>query len=302
MRAGLLLLALLGLVAAGVWWLVQRGGADTGEEPRTVPGGAGGAAGYRVLPADPSWGAIEGTVRLGRNIGVPVLRRKPGCENDVSWTERASDILAYQPETGMLQDCIVYIRKIEAGKDWPEPLRSEPRTLTMTLRDGMLVPHVSWVRTGTGLSLVSAMPRSESNPQGNFARLTSGAPPVVAFNLMLSPLSTILPNDDTRLARAGVTTVTGGFVCFRWILAHVLAFDHPYVAGPTSHDGIYVLDGVPPGDYTVACWHGPLTLTSPTGVEGRLEYVYGPSVQTTQTVTVEPGRRMRLDFVLDTPR
>lgn len=301
MRAGLLLLALFGAVAAGVWWFVQRGGADAGEEPRDAPGGAGGAGGYRVLPANPTWGAIEGTVRLARNIGVPVLKRQPGCEDDVSWTERASDIIAYQPETGTLQDCIVYVRKIEAGKDWPEPLRAEQRTTTLTLRDGMLVPHVSWVRTGTGLSLVSTMPRSEANPQGYFSRLTIGAPRVIAFNLMLSPRSTILANDDTRLARAGVTTVTG-MTCFRWILAHVLAFDHPYVSGPTFHDGIYVLDGVPPGDYTVACWHGPLTLTIRTEHEGRLEYVYGPAVQTTQTVTVEPGRRMRLDFVLDTPR
>ena len=301
MRAGLLWLAVLAIVAGAAWWFVGRGGAD---EPRADPAGAQGGAGtgaYRVLPVDASWGAIEGTVRLARNIGVPVLRRNPDCENDVSWTERAADIIAYRPETGTLQDCIVYLRKIEAGKDWPEPLRGEPRTLTMTLRDGMLTPHVSWVRTGTGLSLVSAMPRSEANPRGWFAKLTDGAPRVVAFDLMLSPLSTLPPSDDTQLGRFGVTTVTGN-VCFRWILAHVLAFDHPYVSGPTSHDGVYVLDEVPPGDYTVACWHGPLTLVVRTGAEGRLEYDFGPSVQSTQTVKVEPGRRMRVDFVLDTPR
>ena len=309
MRAGVLLLlgVLIGLGGAVAYLAFRkdepRAGEGTGGSTYATETSGPNVPVYRVLAPDASWGVIEGTVRLARHIGVPTLRRKPGgCENDVSWTERASEILAYAPETGMLTDCLVFLRKVEAGKDWPAAQKTDPRLVTLTLRDGLLTPRLSWVRTGAQLKLASEMPRTQANLRGHLGSLVSGQAATFRFNVLLTPNAAVLPSDDTQLRHPGVTTVTSAGPCLRWLLAHVLTFDHPYVAGPTLLDGVYQLEGVPPGDYTVVCWHGPLTLVTHIGEDGEPLYGYGPSVQTTQPVKVEPGQRMRVDFVLDGPR
>ena len=42
-----------------------------------------------------------------------------------------------------------------------------------------------------------------------------------------------------------------------WMKSYLIVKDHPYVA-ITDEKGAFKIDGVPPGEYTVKCWHEKL--------------------------------------------
>lgn len=74
----------------------------------------------------------------------------------------------------------------------------------------------------------------------------------------------------------------------------MFASHHPYVSGPTALDGAYALDQVPPGDYEVVAWHGPMRFRQEPNAWGPMD---GP-VHAAQRVTVPPRGRVRLDLTL----
>lgn len=246
---------------------------------------------YEVVAVGEDWGAIEGTVFLGRPIEPSRVRPTRG--EDVSWTERESDLLRYDRERLTLAQAFVFLTRIERGKDWPEAMRGETRTLTLTLRDGFLVPHVAWVRRRTAVALVS-----ESKQQSAWRMYACGLGDAsrarLVFNVLLSPRSRLEPSDDMQITRVGPNLVWPD-CCFDWATAHLVASDHPYVAGPTAEDGAYVLDQVPPGEYEVVAWHGPMRVVQPP--ENLAQFMDGP-VSSHARVTVPPRGRVRLDLTL----
>lgn len=156
---------------------------------------------YEVMPVGEDWGAIEGTVRLGRAIEPSRVRPMKG--EDVTWTERESDLLRYDPQHLTLAQAFVFLTRIERGKDWPEAQRGESRPLTLTLRDGFFEPRVAWVKRGTDLILVNEAARMQCDLKMFALPLVGMARDRLVFNVMLSPGSSFGPTDDLRFTRAG---------------------------------------------------------------------------------------------------
>jgi hypothetical protein len=257
---------------------------------------------YRVLPPDTTRGSIEGTVRLARAVAVPNLQRSRGCARDVPWKERPSEVVAFDPQTLTLKGCVVSLRQVAQGKDWSFGMQRESGTMMLMAHEGLLVPHVRWVRTGTAVTFANEMTHTQLDFKAWFTKPTATSRLFLKFNVMVSAGETLSPSDDTLLDKAGLYTVECHCPGLEHMRAQVLAFDHPYVDGPTGLDGRYVLGDVPPGDYEVVCWHGPFTLETKDQGEGRLGYEYGGPMEVVQQVTVPSGGKVTLDFVLDPPR
>jgi hypothetical protein len=82
---------------------------------------------------------------------------------------------------------------------------------------------------------------------------------------------------------------------------HVMS--HPYVAGPTGRDGRYRIDGVPPGRWTVVCWHEGLRERAHFADDGKFAHVVrSPAVEVQTTVVVEAGATVTQDFTLPVPK
>lgn len=248
---------------------------------------------YRVLPPDPGWGAIEGTVTLSHALAIPhIVATKELAE--LSWRERDSDILAFDPERLTLADAVVFLRSVDAGKDWPEPLRGGAPSIPLTLRDGLWSPHVQWSRRYATVALTNAQSKVDINVA---ARLRPWDEPTawhMQLNVMLSPGAYLGAFDEGVLRRAGHYQLQGD-CCFDWSIAHVLIFDHPYVVGPTALDGAFALESVPPGTYELVAWHGPVRIEQP--LEGLTRFPGGP-LRTSQQVTVTAGARLRVHLTL----
>jgi hypothetical protein len=259
---------------------------------------------YRTVLPDSSRGVIEGTVRLARTVPVPTLRRPKVCagERDISWAERPADLVSFDAERLTLGDCLVSLRHIGQGKDWPTSMQAERRTFTLMVHDGMFVPRVRWVRTGTGVAFANEMLRTNVDVKAYFSQTSLATRAALQFNVMLSPGASFGPFDESILARPGLYTLNCHCNCLLHMHAQILTFDHPYVDGPTGRDGRYLLDDVPPGDYEVVCWHGPFTVEVREQPGGSILYDYGPVVESVQKVTVPARGRVTVDFVLDPPR
>jgi hypothetical protein len=251
---------------------------------------------YRVIPAAPTCGAVEGTVRLARAVPVPqILLPAEPCETDLTWRERPSETVSFDAARLTLADALVFLESVEAGKEWPEPLRAASPRPRITLRDGSLLPHVQWTRVGAGLAVTSEQPTSHANLLG---RLTPSQPrvdPLLLFHLMLGPSGELPPSDQTVLGRYGILAV-GSEPCFTWTRAYVGVSAHPYVSGPTALDGAFRIEGVPPGTYELVAWHGPVVLAAPE--RPRDWFRFGTDLVRRTPVTVPPATTVRVDVVL----
>jgi hypothetical protein len=85
-----------------------------------------------------------------------------------------------------------------------------------------------------------------------------------------------------------------------WMSATVFAVDHPYYAVSDS-DGGYVLHDVPAGTYTLVCWHEGWKLleTQKDGSGTPTACVWSPDVETKQSVTIQPGATVPIDFTIE---
>ena len=81
----------------------------------------------------------------------------------------------------------------------------------------------------------------------------------------------------------------------------MLAFDHPYVFGPTDTSGRFTLSQVPPGTYDLVVWHGPFTQVPKVVAGQRTRYEYGPPAEVVKRVEVTAQGNVELDITLTPP-
>jgi hypothetical protein len=250
------------------------------------------ASEYRVVEVE-NGGTIQGHVKLDRAIRIPRYAVGEFHAKQYGSDELESDRIRYDSVTLGLADCVLSIQGIAAGKDWPEAMRDPRRKHTVAVVSGRYEPHVSWLRPRTQLSLTNR-DACEHNVHGYRNTLLQNQ-----FNLMLAVGGTVDSSDEAFLEKPGLYLLRDD--THRWMTGSILAFDHPYVAGPTGRDGRYEITSVPPGTWEIACWHEGLLHTVVTGPQGIVGYDYGVDVVLTQTVTVEPGKTATLDFTVIAP-
>lgn len=240
------LAASLALAVAGCG---DNPGDNNGSEDATSKPAAGSPSAPQVqVDVSPAPAAGEGDADAPASIrGVVHFEGEPpareplaitstkGCEHDGPPPLTEAVIV----NDGRLQNCIVYVSKGLSDHQAPPP-PEEPVRLDQ--RGCVYRPHVSALRAGQKLVVHNNDPSSH--------------------NVHVYAQRTTVPNrtqpaggqDLEIVFEKAEPPVTLGCDIHPWMRAHVGVFDHPFFA-VTGEDGSFRIDGLPPGKYTLTCWH-----------------------------------------------
>lgn len=197
---------------------------------------------YREI-AITQYGRIEGEVRLessARDTMVIVTRNADLCG------ERVPEGAIVAP-TGGLMNVVVWLTDAREGKPLPESKRFEV-TNTRCRYD----PRVQGVLVGGTLNVKSSDPVVHET--------------VFRVSGSSQAIKTVTQNSDGQVVPLDsvlARPVRLELVCrtHPWTHGSIHVFDHPYfaVSAPT---GRFVIDSIPPGDYTMRTWHERMGSTS----------------------------------------
>ena len=227
--------------------------------------------------------AIRGTVRFTGKLlepeMIPVVRDTAACGK----SKRIESIITGKGNG--VQNAIVFLTSVSAGKKWPPG-----NVPSLDQKDCEYQPHVMIVRAGEKMEIANSDPllhnvhayslESQEPNQVGLPTLFNIALPVKGLRI---PRTMAKPGMVMTLCDAG----------HPWMNAYILVAENPYCA-ITEENGSFVLDGVPPGTYTVKMWHSGM---------GRFEkttkaFVPGRPFEQEKKVTVEAGKAITLDFDL----
>ncbi len=190
------------------------------------------AAEYREVVVD-NGGSITGHVRVSGE--VPTLPPQPVFkEHDVCGTTIRDERLVVG-SGGALRDVVVRLTDVKAGKAVP---RERPVMLDNV--KCAFVPHVATATLGQMLDI------HNNDPFLHDAHALLGAQTL--FNVAVPKGKTV----RKPLAYAGLIRINCNV--HTWMHAYLLVAEHPYHA-VTGADGGFMIDGVPPGTYTLSVWH-----------------------------------------------
>lgn len=144
---------------------------------------------------------------------------------------------------GGLSDAVVYLEGVREGKAWP----SGQERHTVDQRDCVFLPNMLVMPRLAEMDIVNSDPVLHNihawELMGDRGR--------TLFNLGQPPEKTIItqavrPRTDNRIR----------LECdaHDFMQGWIFAADSPYAVG-TSDDGVFEIDRVPPGDYTLRVWH-----------------------------------------------
>ena len=193
-----------------------------------------------------------------------------------------------------LANCVVYLKEIASGKDWPEAMRSEDRKSLINQKGCKYAPHIMWVRPETQIAV-----GSEDNAEHNIHAYRESMADT-QFNFTSAPFKS---NDDTE---AAFLKKTGKYIVkcdiHPWMSAYIFVAPNPYhdiTAAPAAEGrkcGEYVLENVPEGTYTLVFWHEGM-IERPTFQDAQIKaYTYSVDLQEEQAdVKVEAGKTVTVD-------
>ena len=234
---------------------------------------------YKVIEVKDG-GSVRGICKLvGDASGRPKLSifkdNDKGCGDKERPTER---VIA--GEGGALANCVVYLKSVSAGKDWPKDMLSEDRTGTIDQKGCRYVPHIQWLRPKTQMVILNS-DGADHNIHGFKGSLKD-----TKFNFSSAPGSKNDNTDSAFLEDSAIYIVKCDI--HPWMSAYVHVVDHPYYdvtsaeAANGKKPGEFLIEGIPPGDYDLVCWHEGM-IETPTMQDGKIaSYSYS------EPVPVEP--------------
>lgn len=157
-------------------------------------------------------------------------------------------------EDGALRNTVVYLKDVTQGKAFTLP--ATPPSLTQQHCD--FQPHVQVVAPMSSIKILNTDTILHSVHAFQFPYATKfviypssiSYPAHTIFNIAM-----VAQRKESFQQLAGPGIVK--FVCdagHYWMTAYAVVANHPYFA-KVQDDGSYMLDGVPPGKYTVVSWH-----------------------------------------------
>jgi len=228
----------------------------------TVALGIGGEKAYRPT-ALTGTGAIAGAITIqsaARDSVVAVIRDANLCGDSAKVTETSAGATG-----GSLANVLVWVEGMASGKPLPEIRRER-----LTIEHCRFEPRVLAVPTGTTINVMS---RDRATFTSRFYREGAGEP---VDQIHTVDAGQVVPSEKIA-DKAGLVEVRS--TQHPWVRAYIGVFDHPYFA-VTDARGVFTIDSLPPGTYTVKVWHERLD----TPMEQR--------------VVVGPGGASRLDLAL----
>ena len=188
-------------------------------------------------------GRLEGEVRLESTAPdtlVVVTRNVDLCG------ERVAEGAIVAPRGGLM-NVVVWLSDAREGKPLPDSRRFEVTNLRCRLE-----PRVQGVIVGGTLNVKSADPVVHET--------------VIRVSGSREPIETVTQNGDGQvvpLEKVLARPVRLELLCrtHPWTQGWIHVFDHPYFA-VSAPNGRFVLDSIPPGEYTMRTWHERLGGTS----------------------------------------
>lgn len=197
-----------------------------------------GAVAWSVIAGGPAWaGSIKGLVQLAGSPGEP---RKLAVTIDqfVCGREKDAEDLVLSPQKG-IRNAVVWLESPPSGVKAPYPAPPVP----LDQKQCVFIPRVVVVPAGGTVEFLNSdrllhnihsvskenPPINRTQPKGRTIPVAFAKPEIIRIKCDLHP----------------------------WMNAWVVVADHPFYA-VTDGQGEFVLDNVPPGQYTLRIWHESL--------------------------------------------
>jgi plastocyanin len=193
---------------------------------------------YEVIPFR-NGGNIEGVVEFAGNV-VP-QDKTFAISSDIKYCGKEHRTEKYLINAkGRIKNVIVYIKDIKAGKAVPKD------TVAVIDSKCSFEPHVMIGFKGNKFVL------KNEDPVLHTAHIYSSVRGKTMFNIALPEKGSEITK---TLTKTGLMELNCD--CHPWMEGFVYIYDQPYVS-ITDENGIFVINDVPPGVYTVEAWHESL--------------------------------------------
>ena len=217
-------------------------------------------AGYEATDVKDG-GAIVGTVRFEGEIPKRKRLKVSGADKPCHAKAIPNDDLVVSKD-GKIRWAVVSIKKIKEGKSFPQADAENP--LVLDQRGCRFRPHVVVVPQNQPLKIL--------NSDGVLHNVHLYAKKNEPFNRSMPGRVKELDVTFHRSERIRV-----GCDVHKWMGAWIVVAKHPYYA-VTGKDGVFRLENVPAGAYTVQVWHEKLgkqelELTVTPGADAAIEFV-----------------------------
>lgn len=212
---------------------------------------------YKVISVSDG-GSISGRVSLKGKQPPPekilITKNKDVCGSGY----RALQWVPVGKNNG-LQETVVYLKKIAAGKDWGGPAAWGNNTISQN--DCVFSPWMQIVRRGAQFTIKNADPVLHNIHIRELIGVKVGRPRGVKRTM----LNEAQPGERGALAEDLTTIIKprrGNYIAINceahnFMFAWMFAANHPY-AVKTSSDGKYRIDNIPAGKYKLVAWHPTL--------------------------------------------
>ena len=214
---------------------------------------------YQAADVAGGGGSVEGVVEVDGDMPRDTVVR-PASDEEICGASLVDTTI--DADGSRLSGAVVWLDDVQAGK--PIPLS---RRFELTNERCRLTPRVQAAIAGGTLNVRSV------DPVLHRTRFIGGPPsrPVTLAEIDQTDEGQVVPNEDVLRAP--------GYVEVRcethpWSRAHLAVFDHPYFT-MSRHQGVFVMDSIPPGRHRLVAWHERF---------GRVE----------QTVEVKAGEAVRV--------
>jgi hypothetical protein len=175
----------------------------------------------------------------------PVSGKWPGCGTG------PREVVRVDVKDGALRGVFVLLDGISKGKKWtglsPEPLLDQKKCV--------FLPKFQIVRAGTPMTIRNSDPGVLHNV--NVRELTETSSGRMVQRMMFNIAQPVPGDIKKKIKPKEFPFLNVGCDLHNFMVAHVLAPEHPY-AVVVEADGAFLLDDVPPGDYSLIAWHPKL--------------------------------------------
>ena len=249
---------------------------------------------YKVVEVKDG-GKIHGFAKLKAKVDRGIVSVFKDNEKGCGEKEQKSQRLVYDDATLGVGNVVVFLKSIDQGKDWPESMRSEERTVTIDQKGCQYIPHVQWGRPGTQAVVLNS-DRADHNIHGFKSTIEKTSLSDTKFNFASEPDTKKDTIADAFLEDAAKYIIKCDI--HPWMNAYVFIVPHPYYVVTTAADGEgckageFTLADVPPGEYELLWWKEGIKETAQESGGKISAYNYGPDVmpEAPIKVKVEAGK------------
>jgi plastocyanin len=195
-------------------------------------------------------GTIEGTITFAGDPPAPEIKDVPADRVGDCGAKYTVTELMVDKATKGIQYAVVYIDKFPGAK-------VEPKTIESDQKDCVFMPHIVIAPVGTKIQF------KNSDKAAHNVNVKAGKND--SFNK-------VIPAGGAPIEWEAKATENVRIDCdfHAWMRSYVIVKDHPYVV-VTDAAGAFKIENVPPGEYTVKCWHEKLGIQQKEGVKVKVE-------------------------------